>query len=248
MRLLALPLALLLLATTACTRNAPPENTPPGHDTPTQHDAPPDAEPALTGRVLLPPGEGRRGVELWITYTTADGQTHDRWVRFDAAGHFAHPLAPGNPSTPGDQPTAVSVSAAGIEVYHADADALPAPDAQGRIALGTLDLRDRLVPHTITFRPAHGSPAGDIRVAFWPGPPPTGPRGGAVSLGSAQFPTQPLNTPTHWLLPPDAKTLYLLVERPANPLPGQPWRTGYQQQFGPYPTQQLPQELHVAGQ
>ncbi|XAL99831.1 hypothetical protein OT109_00275 [Phycisphaeraceae bacterium D3-23] len=236
MRSLAAALSvLLLLAAVSCTGHNETTQSP---DLSTEQ---PPAQRALTGQVLLPAGEGPRGVELWITTQTQDQPPDDHWVRFDEAGRFEHPLPPGR------QLTNLTLSAAGTDVFLLETDAFPDADDAGTIGLGTIDLRDRLIPHKLTLRAAQGAPQGDIRAALWPGPPPTGPRGGSVSLGSAQFPTLTLGDETQWLLPPNATTIYLLVERPANNARGRNWRSGYQQQFGPYTTNNFPNELHIAG-
>lgn len=197
---------------------------------------------AVTGHVLLPEGEGRRGVELWITTRAHDQSPSARWVLFDHEGRFEHPLQPGA------RPMSVNISAAGIDVFRLETEPVPIADATGMINLGTIDLRDRLVRRRLTLHAAQGAPRGDIRVAAWPGSPPTGPRGEPVSLGSAQFPTIALGDETEWLLPPHAATIYFLVERPIGAAREKEWRSGYQQLYGPFAVSDLPTELVVAGE
>jgi len=46
-----------------------------------------------------------------------------------------------------------------------------------------------------------------------------------------------------WLLPPNAQSLYFLVERPVGSAHEPEWRGGYQQLFGPFSSAALPTEL-----
>ena len=82
--------------------------------------------------------------------------------------------------------------------------------------------------------------------SFRTGPPPVGPQGEPVSLGSRQFPPVALGTEVEWLLGHDAHSIYFLVERPADEgLRTRPWRSGYQQLFGPFTAAEIPSELVV---
>lgn len=74
-------------------------------------------------------------------------------------------------------------------------------------------------------------------------PPPVGPRGEPVSLGSRQFPPVALGSETAWLVPNDAQAIYFVVERPSGFDGETQWRGGHQRQFGPFPAARLPAEL-----
>ena len=74
-------------------------------------------------------------------------------------------------------------------------------------------------------------------------PPPLGPSGEPVSLGSRQFPPVTLGDTTEWLLPLKAQSIYFLVERPVTRLGKQEWRGGYQRLFGPFNSANLPAAL-----
>ena len=191
----------------------------------------------LVGQVLLPHGEGRRGLELWVTETATGREPRATWVLFDAEGRFAHRLQ--------GSLTGVTVTAGSAEVYRLDAANVSGVDPEGRVDVGGIDLRERLIGHHLALRPATGSPGGDVRVALWFGPPPVGPFGEPVSLGSAQFPEVALGGGMEWLLPREARSIHFLVERPADSGRGREWRSGQQQLFGPFILAELPAELIV---
>ncbi|MEM8929678.1 MAG: serine hydrolase [Acidobacteriota bacterium] len=206
----------------------------------------PSSEPpvatTLTGRLVLPDGRGSRGVEIVVTETvvtdTGDGERPQRrWVLFDDDGRFTHTVQ--------GRVLRVSVST-GLwnELHRIESDALPAIDAAGRIDLGTIDLRDRLIQHRMVVRAAAGAPPGEVRMALCFGPPPVGPNGGRVALGSRQFPPIPLGSEVDWLLPRGARDVHFLAERPAPSNDGS-WRTGYQRLFGPFTVENLPTELRM---
>jgi hypothetical protein len=188
----------------------------------------------VVGQLLLPPGEGSRGVEVILT--ESGPQLEPRvWLFFDDEGKFARTLQ-GNPAL-------IQVMAgAGREVHRIDATLLDRP-REGKIDLGVIDLRERLERHRFVLRAAEGRPSGDVRVAMWNRPPPRGPGGGTVSLGSRQFPPVALGSEVEWLLPPDAESVYFLVERPADAGRGVKWRSGHQRLFGPFTSTDFPPEL-----
>ncbi|MEE9393646.1 MAG: hypothetical protein V3W41_14180 [Planctomycetota bacterium] len=193
-------------------------------------------ERVLVGQVLLPNGTGSRGVEIRATVAATDSEPRVVWVLFDEQGHFALPFR--------GSLTKVSVTAGpGAEVHRIVADEFPQDSRAGQIDLGVIDLRDRLKKHRIVVRAASGKPAGDIRVAMWSSPPPLGPGGGPVSLGSRQFPTVALGDEQEWLLPSNVQSIYFLVERPSGPERGRKWRSGHQRLFGPFSSAKVPTEL-----
>jgi hypothetical protein len=198
------------------------------------------AEPAreLVGRILLPPGDGSRGVEVILTLAETGGERRDVWLPFDGRGRFAHTFR--------GSPIRVTVST-GIraELHRIDTDDLPEVDGNGRIDVGGIDLRDRLATHRLVVRAAEGAPPGDVRIALCFGPPPVGPGGGRVALGSRQFPPVSLGSEVEWLLPHDARAVHFLVERPRDPGGNGPWRTGRQRLFGPFTSATLPAELRM---
>lgn len=108
--------------------------------------------------------------------------------------------------------------------------------------------RETLTSVTLTagsevYRVDAGEPSGEVRVAMFFGPPPVGPEGEPVSLGSRQFPPVDLDSDVEWLLPHEAQGVYFLVERPAGSGRGTEWRSGQQRLFGPFTSAELPTEL-----
>jgi hypothetical protein len=134
---------------------------------------------------------------------------------------------------------------AGSEVYRVDAGDLSEVNPAGQINLGMIDLRDRLMRHRLMVRVADGKPPGEVRVAMFSGPPPVGPFGERVSLGSRQFPPVALGSEMEWLVPQSAQEIYFLAERPAGSGRGLEWRSGQQSLFGPFTSAELPTELMV---
>jgi hypothetical protein len=186
---------------------------------------------SLAGRLVLPPGEGLRGVDVELRFATDGGGTVTKWALPDAGGRFARAVD--------DWPDSVVVTAgSGFEVLELRAEALPQPDAAGIIDLGEIDLRRSLTSHTLQLEPAPGAALGEVRVAMWSGPPPPG-----VALGSRQFPPVAVGSAREWLVPVDAEGIHFLVERPRDPDPAAPWWEGAQQRFGPFDSRSLPEAL-----
>lgn len=186
----------------------------------------------LVGQLLLPEGNGSRGVEVQVSAATEDAAI--TWVLFDEQGHFTHPFTSGL--------SRVTVTA-GAVVHQIDASELPRANQDGRIDVGAIDLRARLTEHRMFVRAAEGKAAGEVRIGMWFGPPPVGPRGEPVSLGSRQFPPVALGSETAWLMPTDAHSLYFVVERPSGFGRETQWLGGHQRHFGPFHAARLPAEL-----
>lgn len=219
-------LAVLLVFAAACGCRGEPASD--QHRVPLEH--------TLVGQLLLPAGSGSRGVEILVITAPRGSEPRTAWVRFDEQGLFSH--------TYSETLASVTVTA-GSDVYRVDAGDLPEVDQAGRIDLGVIDLRDRLVRHRLMVRAADGKPSGEVRVAMFSGPPPVGPRGEPVSLGSGQFPPVALDSDMEWLIPHKAQGIYFLVERPDGPGRGTEWRSGQQKLFGPFTSAALPAELIV---
>ncbi len=195
-------------------------------------------ESTVVGEVLLPSGEGSRGVEVVVTSTEVGKEPRRRWVLFDGHGRFVHTFK-GSLNN-------VAVST-GIRagLFSLGAEDLPEVDLEGRINVGVIDLRDRLTAHPTVLRAAEGAPLGDVRMAMCFGLPPVGPQGVPVSLGSRQFPPVTLGNKVEWLVPHEAESIYFLVERPVILGQGVEWRGGQQRLFGPYTTAELPAQLVI---
>ncbi|MBK7673243.1 MAG: hypothetical protein IPJ24_17925 [bacterium] len=219
-------LAVLLVFAAACGCRAEPASD--------EHRAP--LEHVLVGQLLLPPGAGSRGVEVLVVTAPSGGEPGITWVLFDEQGFFSHTFT--------DAVTRVTVTA-GAEVYRVDAEDLPEVNQAGRIDLGLIDMRDRLMRHRLMVRVADGKAPGEVRVGMFSGPPPVGPFGEPVSLGSRQFPPVALDSEMEWLVPKTAQGIYFLVERPAGSGRGLEWRSGQQSLFGPFTSAELPAELIV---
>jgi len=218
--------AVLLVFVAACSRGGEPARD--------QHAVQP--ERTLVGQVLLPSGVGSRGVEVKVMITATGSEPRKVWVLFDEQGRFAHTFR--------GSLTSVKVTA-GVEaeVHRIDTEDLPEVNQAGQIDVGVIDLRDRLTKHRLLVRAADGKPPGDVRVGMWFGPPPVGPQGEPVSLGSRQFPPVALGSELEWLLPREAHSIYFLVERPSASSRGTEWRSGHQQLFGPFTSSEMPAEL-----
>ena len=186
----------------------------------------------VTGHLELPPGEGNRGVEVIVT---VDGQ--ELWMRPEATIDFAKRFD-------GRLERVRVVSGIQRELLTIESDALPAPDADGTIDLGTIDLRDRLLGHRFRIEAAEGAAGGPVRIALCHGLPPRDMLGQRISLGSWQFPSIELGSDVDWLLPRGATDLYFLVERPVDPN-DERWLTGTQRLFGPYDLGSLPATLEM---
>jgi hypothetical protein len=193
-------------------------------------------EHTLVGQLLLPPGVGSRGVEVLVKTSPSGGEPRTTWVLFDDQGFFRHTFR--------EPLTSVTVTA-GSEVHGVGAQDLPVVNQAGRIDMGVIDLRDRLKRHRLMVRAADGKPSGEVRVAMFSGPPPVGPYGEPVSLGSGQFPPITMGSEMEWLVPQEVQGVYFLAERPAGPGRGLDWRSGQQSLFGPFTSVELPTELIV---
>lgn len=185
----------------------------------------------IGGRLLLPPGDGTRGVDVELRFSSDAENAWTKWVPPEPSGQFGRAIE--------QLPDSVVVTAGtGFDLLELPAASLPEPDSAGTLDLGELDLRDRLMRHTLRLEPAPDAALGLVRVAMWSGPPPP-----LVALGSRQFPPVPVGTSQEWLVPPDAEAIYFLVERPRDPDPSAPWWEGAQQRFGPFTVETLPAAL-----
>ena len=193
-------------------------------------------ESVLFGQVLLPNGFSRRGLELHVNLIAPGGELVDTWLLFDKQGHFSYVIE--------GSLTSVTISAGlRAEIFQIKGEGLPKRNGEGQIDLGVIDLRDKLKVHRMIVRAAEGKPEGEVRVAMWFKPPPVGPNGGRVELGSKQFPPVTLGHEQEWLLPLQADMIYFLVERPIDVEGASWWRSGHQRLFGPYTLAELPTEL-----
>lgn len=195
------------------------------------------SERTLVGQVLLPPGEGRRGLELHVEMQSPDESAIDQWILFDAQGHFEHFFQ--------GRLTGVAIRTGGAELFRVEAEKLAQASQPEQLDVGVIDLRDRLLRHRLALSAIKGKPLGLVRVAMWLRPPPVGPQGEPVSLGSRQFPPVELGSTMEWLVPAEAQSIYFLVERPADEKRGRHWRSGHQQLFGPYSSSELPTEIFL---
>ena len=196
------------------------------------------SERKLVGQLLLPTGSGSRGVEVVVTTTEAGSEPRDKWILFDEEGRFS--------GTFRGSLSRIRVSTGlRAELHRIETEDLPEINQAGQIDVGVIDLRDRLTRHRMFLRVAEGASHGDVRVALCFGPPPVGPRGEPLSLGSRQFPPVVLGSEVEWLLPLKAQSIYFLVERPVGSAPRWEWRGGHQRLFGPFNSTNLPTELFM---
>ena len=196
------------------------------------------SENTLAGQVLLPSGFGSRGVELKVTLSAPGSEPRIVWVLFDEQGYFTH-------SYQGKLIGVQITAGIGAEVHRMGTEELPEVNEVGNIDLGVIDLRDFLIRHRLVVRSVEEKSSDNIRVAMWFGPPPVGPYGGAVSLGSRQFPTIPLGIEVEWLLPNEGQSIYFLVEQPSGSGGGTKWVSGQQQLFGPFTSAEAPALLTI---
>ena len=191
------------------------------------------SERSVAGQVLLPPGDGSRGVEIISTVALEGKQGERVWILFDEQGYFSH-------SFRGDL-LRLSFSA-GIqgELLVFEGPKLPELNESGRVEMGVIDLRHLLAIHRLRLLAAEGAPLGPVRVGMWFGKPPKD-----VSLGSRQFPEIAIGSEQEWLVPNNAEGVYFLVERPADARRGRNWWSGKQKLFGPFSFRNLPKELII---
>ena len=196
------------------------------------------SERELVGQLLLPSGRGSRAVEIVVTVIEAGSEPRDQWILFDEKGRLS--------GTFRGSLSQIRVSTGlRAELHRIETQDLPQINQAGQIDVGVIELRDRLTSHRMVLRAAEGAPHGDVRVALCFGPPPVGPSGEPVSLGSRQFPPVALGSEVEWLLPLDALSIYFLVERPVGSAPRLEWRGGHQRLFGPFNSADLPTELFM---
>lgn len=185
----------------------------------------------LEGRLMLPPGDGIRGIDVELRFSLDGEDVQTEWATPEPSGEFGRAI---------DRlPDSVVITAgAGFELLKLPASSLPEPDLAGVLDLGELRLGERLMRYTLRLEPAPDAALGLVRVAMWSGPPPP-----SVALGSRQFPPVSVGTSQEWLVPSDAEEIYFLVERPRDPDPAAPWWEGAQQRFGPFTAESLPAAL-----
>lgn len=183
----------------------------------------------VIGRVLLPGTGGRRGLEIHAWFIDANGTERQLWILPEDDGRFERAYS--------GVLCRVRVVAGS---YMQD---LQLNQNQGILDLGIIDLREQLVVCPTRVRSGDGTIGGNVRVGLWIGQPHTGPRGEFPSLGSKQFQTYEIDQPIDWVLPPDVRDVYFLVERPDGPDRGTSWRTGAQQLFGPFESSSFPIDL-----
>lgn len=185
----------------------------------------------LAGRLVLPPGEGVRGVDVELRFLLVSGETATKWAIPDPEGRFGHAID--------ERPHSVVVTAGvGFDLRALPTEALPQHDSAGLIDLGELDLSDLLERHSLRLEAAPGAALGQVRVGMWSGPPPP-----SVALGSRQFPSVEVGSVQEWLVPAGAEEIYFLIERPRDPDPTAPWWGGGQQLYGPFDQGSLPAAL-----
>lgn len=181
------------------------------------------ASTQIEGRVVLPPGDGPRGVEV-----QAHAGESVTWARLDAHGHFT--------VEPPSWPVHIAVVAASTEVAGVDIE------RGGKVEI---DARSAVRSHRLKLVAKTGQAQGGVRIGVWTGEVPRGPMGSLPSLGSAQFPDRVLPSDTEWLLPVKAPSVTFLVERPADHQRGRNWKSGAQQVFGPFALDELPEVLEI---
>jgi hypothetical protein len=194
----------------------------------------------LVGRLLLPEGQGSRGVEVQALVKPANEETERVWIQLEDGELFRHEL----------RAEVMSLEIyAGLEVLRIAGEDLPTANSRGNLDLGTIDLRQELTTHRLRLRAAEEDTLGLVRVALWFGLPPKGPQGESVSLGSRQFPTRSIGSEMEWLWPHRAasepESVYVLVEHPLAPGQGTNWRSGRQQLFGPFEAKDMPKEIVI---
>lgn len=195
-------------------------------------------ETTLVGQVLLPGGFSRRGLEVHATITTPNGESLDKWLIFNEEGRFSHAFK-------GRLEDITVTAGVSFEVFRIERGVLPDRNQAARVDVGIIDLRDRLKRHHLMIRSVNGNASGAVRVAMWFSPPPVGPDGGRVSLGSKQFPPITIDHEQEWLVPLKAQSIYFLVERPAVSGQKSEWRSGHQKLFGPFTSAALPTQLLI---
>lgn len=190
-------------------------------------------EVVVSGQLLLPEGEGSRGVELIATVVSDNGEKQERWIRFDREGRFEQRFS--------ERLVGLKVaSGIGAVVYEFDSRALSTIDSRRQVKLRAVDLTEKLVARHVKLARGADLRSEVVRVSMWFQKPRKD-----VSLGSAQFPEVKPGTNQEWLLPLEFDAAYFLVEHPATDDRGRNWRSGKQQLFGPFKPKELPSELLI---
>jgi len=156
------------------------------------------------------------------------------WILLDERGRFTHTFE-------GELESLAVGTGIGFGLRRFGSRQLQEAMSGGQIELGNIDLRALLESHSMEIRSADGR-SGVVRIGMWSGPPPDG-----VALGSRQFPPVPIDSEVEWLVPPNASSIYFLVERPAESTGGAGgvWREGEQYRFGPFEASALPTTLEL---
>lgn len=187
----------------------------------------------VVGRVMLPAGDGARGIAVILTMDASADRPEDEWALLDEHDAFAKPVR-------GKLTRVRVVAGSFMTVVELSGDALPRPDAIGRIDLGDIDVRDLVTSHRLKLTAAPGSEAGAVRVGMWFEPPHPD-----VSMASRQFPELQTGDTMEWLVPKEAEAVYFMSERPADDGRGLEWKSGKKTLVGPFGLGELPGELVV---
>lgn len=187
----------------------------------------------VVGRVVLPAGEGPRGIAVILTMDPSADRPAEEWVLLDEDNAFSK-------SVRGELTRVRVVAGSSMTVRELTGDAVPRPHASGTIDLGEIDVRDLVTPHRLRLATAPGSEADVVRVGMWFSDPDP-----EVSMASRQFPELRIGDTMEWLVPEEAEAIYFMSERPADEGRGLEWRSGKKTLIGPFRVDALPEEIVV---
>ena len=194
----------------------------------------PKSERFVTGQLLLPEGEGTRGVHIIID-TVKDGSTTRQWLDLDHDLRFGKSFA----GTLTKLEFATALSTIAHRFNHKELAKFTKKNA---VDVGTVDLRKRLQSYKIKFS---SDEASTLRVGMWLERPKTDFAGSLPSLGSRQFAEIEAGKEMALRLHSEFEGAYFLVEAPADKRRGREWRSGKQKLFGPFRSSELPPELKL---
>ena len=186
----------------------------------------------VVGQLLLPAGNGPRGIQVVIGVVADDASVHHEWLVLDEEYRFRKSFI-------GRLKEFEVVAGIDKTVFEISDTQLARLSKLSKVDVGDIDLRERLQARKFRLLTEDGSNK-TLRIGMWFGKPPAG-----VSLGSRQFPEMESGAEASWLLPREFDGVYWLAEEPIGEKRGRHWRSGKQTLFGPFVSSELPAELTI---
>lgn len=191
-------------------------------------------EKIVKGELLLPPGDGSRGIHLIIDVVNNESLNR-HWLSLEEGFKFQKNFV-------GTLEKLEVATALSTIVYQLNEKELSQLASKSIVNLGTIDLRTQLKNHKITILSQNKN---TLRIGMWLNKPVTDTSGYLPSLGSRQFPEIEAGTEINYLIPSKFDTAYFLLEEPSDNKRGKEWRSGKQKLFGPFSSSKLPSVLEI---